>query len=105
MTCWRTPRRLRGENGARVTSAFQTRGQAWLGARGDSGSSRHDGRHSDRGSDVPQGAAERRSRSRGLNVGCTPQGVRFVELPVGSGTGQAVPAAMTRDVRDRCCAR
>jgi len=81
MTCWRTPRRLRGENGARVTPRFPIKDdERGMGARGDSGSLRHDGRHSDCNLDAPKGAAGERSRSRGSNAGCASQGVRLVSF-------------------------
>jgi hypothetical protein len=35
MTCWRTPRRLRGENGAKVVQAFQTRWASVTEGRGN----------------------------------------------------------------------
>jgi len=56
-------RRKRCDKG-RVPS-FPTRKRARSGSRRRSGSSRHDGRHPDRGAVDPQGATERRSRSRG----------------------------------------
>jgi len=34
MTCWRTPRRLRGENGARVTQRFPNKGASVAGSQG-----------------------------------------------------------------------
>jgi len=65
----------------RVSCPHSKQGRrAWLGARGDPGSSRHDGRHSDCGSGVPQGATGRQSRSRGSNTGCASQGARFVSF-------------------------
>jgi len=81
MTCWRRPRRPRGENGAHVTPRYPNKdGERGRGARGDPGSAWHDGRHPDCGPDVPKGAAGRRSRSRGSNAGCTSQGVRFASF-------------------------
>jgi hypothetical protein len=65
----------------RVSCPLSKQGRrAWLRARGDPGSSRHDGRHSDCGSGVPQGTTGRQSWSRGSNTGCASQGVRFVSF-------------------------
>jgi len=85
MTCWRTPRRLRGENGARVTVALPNPVSVLIRKPGKPGPSRHDGRHPDRSSIASERGGGARSRSRGLNASGRSQGMRFASFRSVSG--------------------
>jgi len=84
-----------------VVQRFQTRWRSWHQRSGKLGRSRHDGRRPD--------CLSRRHRKvrRGDGLGRAGQHEAYAarhalsQLPVGSGTGEAVPAMTTRGVRDR----
>jgi hypothetical protein len=76
MTCWRRPRRLRGENGVQVTSAFQTRAANVAGEPGET--------------------PVRRDTTEGIPIAV----LTFRKARQGGGLGRA---GQTRSVRRKAC--